>query len=84
MAEEISKEYDVIIIGCGIAGSVAGALLSRMRRKKVLILGQTGVTGGRATSFRGEGIKDAKEFRKTLAWLPTPGFAIRRNRACPR
>ena len=67
MSEEISKEYDVIIVGCGIAGSVVGALLSRMGQKKVLILEQAGVIGGRATSFRGEGIKDANEFRKTLA-----------------
>ena len=67
MPGEISKNYDVIIIGCGIAGSVVGALLSSMGQKKVLILEQAALIGGRATSFRGEGIKDADEFRKTLA-----------------
>ena len=64
---EISKNYDVIIVGCGIAGAVAGALLSRKGRKRVLILEASSQIGGRATSFRGEGIKDAASFRKTLA-----------------
>ena len=62
----ISNQYDVVIIGCGIAGSVAGALLSEKARKKVLILEGSSQVGGRATSFRGEGIKDAASFRKTL------------------
>ena len=64
---KISKDYDVIIVGCGIAGSIAGALLSRMGRKRVLILEAASQIGGRATSFRGEGIKDTASFRKTLA-----------------
>jgi monoamine oxidase len=63
----ISNQYDVIIVGCGIAGAAAGALLSRKARKKVLILEAASQIGGRATSFRGEGIKDAASFRKTLA-----------------
>jgi hypothetical protein len=63
----ISNDYDVIIIGCGIAGSVTGALLSQMEHKKVLILEQSSQIGGRATSFRGEGIKSAAAFRKVLA-----------------
>jgi monoamine oxidase len=67
MSEAIAKEYDVIIIGCGIAGSVVGAILSNMAHKRVLILEASSQVGGRATSFRGEGITDADAFRKTLA-----------------
>lgn len=61
-----AKEYDVVIIGCGIAGSVAGAILSKMARRKVLILEASSQIGGRATSFRGEGITDPARFRRTL------------------
>ncbi len=67
MSKTMSKDYDIIIIGCGIAGSVVGALLSNMERKKVLILEASSEIGGRVISFRGEGIKDADKFRKTLA-----------------
>ena len=67
MTSKISNSYDVIIIGCGIAGSAVGALLSKMAHKKVLILEASSQIGGRATSFRGEGIVDADQFRKTLA-----------------
>ncbi len=66
MAARISNHYDAIIVGCGIAGSLVGAILSNMERKKVLILEASSQIGGRATSFRGEGIRDADEFRKTL------------------
>ena len=64
---ELSKNYDVIIVGCGIAGSALGAILSNMERKKVLILEQSPQIGGRATSFRGEGVTNLKALRKTLA-----------------
>ncbi|MCX6004943.1 MAG: FAD-dependent oxidoreductase [Chloroflexi bacterium] len=67
MAVKISNNYDVIIIGCGIAGSVVGAILSQMEHRKVLILEASSQIGGRATSFRGESIKDEDKFRKTLA-----------------
>jgi phytoene dehydrogenase-like protein len=67
MSTEISKDYDIIIVGCGIAGSLVGAILSNMERKKVLVLEASSQVGGRATSFRGEAIKDADEFSKTLA-----------------
>jgi len=67
MSGTISKEYDVVIIGCGIAGSVVGALLATKERKKILILEGSSQIGGRATSFRGESITDADSFRKTLA-----------------
>src|SRR5208337_4640603 len=67
MPAKISDKYDAIIVGCGIAGSLVGALLSDKEHKKVLILEASSQIGGRATSFRGEGIRDADEFRKTLA-----------------
>jgi len=66
MTSKISSNYDIIVIGCGIAGSAVGALLSKMDHKKVLILEASSQIGGRATSFRGEGITDADQFRKTL------------------
>jgi len=55
------------LLAAASAGSAAGALLSRKARKRVLILEASSQIGGRATSFRGEGIKDAASFRKTLA-----------------
>jgi len=67
MPAKISNNYDVIVVGCGIAGSLVGALLSNKERKKVLILEASAQIGGRAISFRGEGITDADAFRKTLA-----------------
>lgn len=67
MKKNISDSYDAIIVGCGIAGSACGALLSAMEQKKVLILEAAPQIGGRATSFRGEAVTDAAKFRKTLA-----------------
>jgi phytoene dehydrogenase-like protein len=67
MPSKISNSYDAIVVGCGIAGSVVGAILSNMEHKKVLVLEASSQIGGRATSFRGEGIADADEFCKTLA-----------------
>jgi monoamine oxidase len=67
MPAKIANNYDAIVVGCGIAGSLIGALLSNKEHKKVLILEASSQIGGRATSFRGEGITDAGEFRKTLA-----------------
>ncbi|MCX5866666.1 MAG: FAD-dependent oxidoreductase [Proteobacteria bacterium] len=48
--------YDVIIIGAGVAGTTAGALLARKAGKKVLILEKEEEIGGRDISFPGEGI----------------------------
>src|SRR4030042_6065893 len=67
MSTKISNDYDVIVVGCGIAGSLVGAILSNMEHKKVLILEASPQIGGRAISFRGEGIKDADEFSRILA-----------------
>lgn len=58
MAKE-EKKYDAIIIGAGLGGLAAGALLSK-RGKKVLILEKHFACGGYATNFkRGDFIFDA-------------------------
>ena len=36
--ESIAASYDVIIIGAGIGGLIAGAYLSKREKRKVLIL----------------------------------------------
>lgn len=59
-------EYDVIIVGGGLAGLTAGAALASEAGKKVLVLEQASQLGGRATSFRGEGIKDEESHMKVL------------------
>lgn len=67
MPENSQHQYDVIIVGCGIAGATTGALLAAKAKKKVLILERARRVGGRTISFRGEGIKSADEYRKDLA-----------------
>jgi len=67
MNSKIDEFYDVIIVGCGIAGSIVGAILSHYENKKVLILERASGVGGRAISFRGEGIRDAADFRSNLS-----------------
>jgi len=74
MREEISSNYDVVIVGCGIAGSIVGAILSSLEHRKVLILEHSPVIGGRAISFRGDEIRDAGDFKRILglsanAWV---------------
>jgi len=66
MAEKISDNYDAIIIGCGIAGSLVGAILTSKEHKKVLVLERSPKIGGRAISFRGEGIREMSDFQKAL------------------
>jgi len=48
-------KYDLIIIGGGIAGLTAGALLARQGLGRVLLLEQGASTGGYVTSFKREG-----------------------------
>ena len=67
MPSKISGSYDAIIVGCGIAGSLVGAILSNVEHKKVLVVEASSQIGGRAISFRGEAITEANGFRKTLA-----------------
>ena len=51
----MGKKYDAIIIGCGPAGMVAGALLSNSG-KRVLMLDKMDRPGGRACGFQYRGI----------------------------
>lgn len=74
MSDKISSNYDVVIVGCGIAGSLVGAILTSLEHNKVLILEHSSKIGGRAISFRGEELKDASDFKRTLglsanAWV---------------
>jgi prolycopene isomerase len=48
-------KYDVIIIGGGIAGLTAGALLARQGLRRVLLLEQGTIAGGYVTSFQRKG-----------------------------
>lgn len=50
----MSEKYDVIIIGAGIGGLTAGAILSR-NGKKVLVLEKNPVPGGYAVNFKRKG-----------------------------
>ena len=52
MSEAKSNEYDVIIIGSGMGGLTAGALLARLAGKRVLILERHFKAGGFTHSFR--------------------------------
>jgi prolycopene isomerase len=49
----MSEKYDVIVIGAGIGGLTAAAILAR-NRKKVLVLEKNSLPGGYAVSFRRE------------------------------
>jgi monoamine oxidase len=67
-------EYDVIVIGAGVAGMGAAALLAKDFGKKVLVLERAPFIGGRTLSFVGKGDKvladglemDAEQFKRAL------------------
>ncbi len=78
----MSKKYDVIVIGAGIAGLGSAAILSRDFKQKVLVLEKNPFIGGRVASFVGKGDKvyidglelDANGFKRALGlvgcWIP--------------
>jgi phytoene desaturase len=53
--KHMRMQYDAIIIGGGISGLTAGALLARRGLRRVVLLEQGEQTGGYATSFKREG-----------------------------
>src|SRR5690606_9579683 len=71
-----SQKFDVIVIGAGVAGLGAAALLARDFNKRVLVLERAPFIGGRTLSYVGRGDKvvadgvemDARAFRKSLAF----------------
>ena len=73
-----TDNYDVVVIGAGVAGLAAGAVLSRDFGKKVLVVDRAPFIGGRALSYVGRGDKviadgiemDVEAFNKSL------GFAM--------
>jgi hypothetical protein len=70
------NEYDVIVIGAGVAGMGAAALLAKDFGKKVLVLERAPFIGGRTLSFVGKGNKvladglemDAEQFKRALPY----------------
>ncbi len=71
-----TQKFDVIVIGAGVAGLGAAALLAKDHGKRVLVLERAPFIGGRALSYVGKGDKvfadgiemDARAFRKSLAF----------------
>jgi phytoene dehydrogenase-like protein len=53
----MAKEYDVVIVGSGIGGCGAAALLAKDHGKKVLVLEKAPHIGGRVASYTGKGDK---------------------------
>jgi prolycopene isomerase len=70
------QKFDTVIIGAGVAGLGAAALLAKDYGAKVLVLERAPFIGGRTLSYVGRGDKvvadgiemDAKAFRKSLAF----------------
>lgn len=69
------KEYELIVIGSGVGGLGAAAVLAKTFGKKVLVLEKAPHIGGRVASYTGKGDKvlidglelDDRGFRKSLA-----------------
>ena len=68
------QNFDTIVIGAGVAGLGAAALLAREAGQRVLVLERAPFIGGRTLSYVGKGKKvvadgiemDAAAFRKSL------------------
>ncbi|GMU67975.1 MAG: FAD-dependent oxidoreductase [Steroidobacteraceae bacterium] len=68
------QKYDTVVIGAGVAGLGAAALLAKDYGKRVLVLERAPFIGGRTLSYVGKGNKvvadgvemDARAFRKSL------------------
>ncbi len=69
------ESYDVVIVGSGIGGCGAAALLAKDNGKSVLVLEKSPFIGGRVASYTGKGDKvvidgqelDHRGFKKSLA-----------------
>lgn len=59
-----NEQFDAIVIGAGISGSTAGAVLAKKQGMKVLVLERASRIGGRDISFNGS--KDTPENYKNL------------------
>lgn len=53
----MTEKYDVVVIGAGVAGLGAAAILARDFKQKVLVLERNPFIGGRLASFVGKGDK---------------------------
>ncbi len=70
-----TQKFDTIVIGAGIAGMSAAALLAKDHGQRVLVLERSPWVGGRTLAFVGKGDKvyadgiemGPREFRKALA-----------------
>ncbi|MCF8026033.1 MAG: FAD-dependent oxidoreductase [Desulfobacteraceae bacterium] len=49
-----TQDYDVVIIGAGLAGLTVGTILACQEKRKVLILERENFVGGRIVSFMGQ------------------------------
>ncbi len=76
MAQQQEQVVDTVVIGAGVAGLGAAALLARDFKQKVLVCERAPFIGGRTLSYVGKGNRvtvdgqelDAKAFRKSLAF----------------
>lgn len=78
----MARKYDVIVIGSGVGGMGAAALLAKDFRLKVLVVEKAPFIGGRTLSFVGKGNKvtvdglelDVNGFKQLFAYNSTWAF----------